>query len=336
MPVVKSKIISRKNLETRPEKLFRTLGLKEFYNKRNTIIINRACGGLGDILMHRMMFEDFKIAMPDVKIHFSCPKYYHDAVSDHPFVDQLVDCATLVKEDYLISYNTTTACGRMEMKMAPSSSPHRSDIWAEHCGIQLTKHDMHIHLKDEEKLNGLEIIEKHRDRNGPSVLIAPVSAMQNKNLLEHQLIGLINGARDRGLYPFVIHNNPIDIVMKHDVPMIIEKNLRNWMSIINQSNYVVSVDTSTFHCAGGMQKPLVGIFTFADGQVYGKYFDFFLVQKHRSIDPTWTCGPCYNWCQCPITQKNPKPCLTEISSEMILTQVDNMLAKWPMTDSIKE
>ena len=80
-----------------------------------------------------------------------------------------------------------------------------------------------------------------------------------------------------------------------------------------------------------MRKPLVGIFTFADGKVYGKHFDFFLVQRHRDDDPTWTCGPCYNWGMCPKTKRSPKPCLTELTADMMLEKADAMLEKWPNT-----
>lgn len=329
MPVVRSKIISRRAETKRPDKVYRTLSVKEFYNKRNKVLIIRGCGGLGDILMHRMMFEDFKRLMPDAEIHFACPRYYHDAVKDHPYIDRVIDIADVNKADYIVSYNTTTACGRYEMKLAPFSGDHRSDIWANHCGVYLTRHEMHIKLTDQEKETGKQILETHRDRSGPIVLVCPVSAMQNKNLLDHQLEGLINGLKDRGLCPIGMHNTPIPFFEKSGHPAILENHMRKWMGVINQADYVVSVDTSAFHCAGGMKKPLVGIFTFADGAVYGRYFDFFLVQRHRNDDPTWTCGPCYNWGNCPKTQANPKPCLTEITPEMILDRVDKMLARWP-------
>lgn len=334
MPVVRTKILSRKVEQGRPEKISRTVGLQEFYRNRNKILIIRGCGGLGDIFMHRMMFEDFKKTMPDAEIHFACPKYYHDALKDHPFIDKLLDSEHLDKSEYLISYNTTTACGRTEMRLAPFSGPHRSDIWSNHCGLTLTDHNMHINLSDSEKQRGREAIEQNRDRSGPSVVICPISAMINKNLLDHQLLGLVDGLRSRGCYPFGLHNHPIQTCVKNNIPCIDTTDLRLWMSVLNQADYVVSVDTAAFHCAGGMKKPMVGIFTFADGAVYGKYFDFFLVQKHRSSDPAWTCGPCYNWGVCPKTNKVPKPCLTEITSEMILAQVDKMLAKWPTSNSI--
>lgn len=332
MPVVRSKIVSRKNELLRPDKLLRSLSLKEFYERRNKILIIRAVGGLGDILMHRMIFEDFKRIMPDAEVHFACPRYYHDALSDHPFIDKLIASEEIddVRKDYVISYNTTTACGRTEMKLSPFSGPHRSDIWASHCGVILQNHNMHIQLSEEEKTRGKEILEAHRDRPGPIVLISPVSAMQNKNLLEHQIKGVVKGLHERDCCVIGLHNNPISTFLKNDIPQVLDRNLRNWMCVLNQADYVVSVDTAAFHCAGGMGKPLVGIFTFADGRVYGKYFDFELVQRHRDCDPTWTCGPCYNWGACTKTQSNPKPCLTEITPEMILEAVDKVMAKRPV------
>jgi|688.fasta_scaffold13122_12 ADP-heptose:LPS heptosyltransferase len=329
MSIVRKKIIGQRTEQVRPEKLVRTLSLKEFAEKRNKILIIRSVGGLGDIFMHRMMFEDFKKTMPDAELHFCCPKYYHDALIDHPYIDKLIDSNNFDRKDYLISYNTTTACGRTEMRYAPMSGPHRSDIWAEHCGLKLANHNMHISLTEDEKKIGRSLIEENRDIKGKTVAICPISAMANKNLLDDQLLGLISGCRDRGLAPFCLHNTPINLCYKNNIPLIVETKIRNWMAVLNQADYVVSVDTSAFHCAGGMGKPLVGIFTFADGLVYGKYFDFFLVQKHRQNDPCWTCGPCYNWGNCSKSNKNLKPCLTEITSEMIMERVDNMLQKWP-------
>lgn len=333
MPVVRSKIVSRRVQELRPEKLLRTMSLKDFYDKRNKVLVLRSVGGLGDIFMHRMMFEDFKRLMPDCELHFACPKYYHDALRDHPFIDRLLDVSEVNRDDYIASYNTTTACGRTEMKLAPFSGPHRSDIWAGHCGVLLTKHNMHINLTEEEKAEGKRMIEEHRDREGPCVLIAPVSAMANKNLTEGQTKGLVTGLRDMGLFPLGIHNEPIWNFLKNDFPAVATNKLRKWMGVIHQADYVISVDTAAFHCAGGMGKPLVGIFTFADGKVYGKYFDFFLVQKHREDDPCWDCGPCYNWGNCTKSKEPLKPCLTEITAEMILANVHRMLAKWPRINS---
>lgn len=329
MPVVKSKLVSRRTETPRPQKVRRNLGLKEYYQKRNKVLIIRGIGGLGDIFMHRMMFEDFKRIMPDAEIHFACPRYYHDALTDHPFIDKLLDLEEVQREDYIIIYNTTTACGREEMKLAPSAGPNRSDIWAAHCGVVLTRHNMHISLTDEERTIGKFLIEHNRDREGSAVCLAPVSAMQTKNFMDHQILGLTKLLREKGLYVFALHNTPIPICYKHDIPMLDETKIRRWMGIIHEADYVISVDTAAFHCAGGMGKPVVGVFTWANGDAYGKHY-----KKAQIVQ-----GPCplahrgcYNWPQCPVTEPL-KPCLTEITPEMVMNEVNTMLAKWPAKNS---
>jgi len=130
MPVVRSKLPVRNRIEyKRPEQAKPTIGIRDFYNKRKKVLIQRSVGGLGDILMHRMMFEDFKKLLPNAEVHFACPAMYHEAVIDHPFIDKVLDSNVVNYHDYIIHYNTTTACGRWEMKMAPMSGKHRSDIW---------------------------------------------------------------------------------------------------------------------------------------------------------------------------------------------------------------
>lgn len=319
-----SNVVMNRRLET---SMGKSMSLREYYDNRNTILIIRSIGGLGDILMHRMLFEDIKLLIPDCKIHFACPKLYHDAVIDHPYIDAVLDSETVDKYKYTISYNTSTICGRYELKVAPKSDLHRSDIWAKHCGYKLTRHNMHIMLTDEERSWARERLAQVRDREGPIVLFSPISAIENKNLTRLQMESLIKGLWDRGLCPVGLHLTPIIDLLNMDVPMISRVKIRQWMALIAESDYVISVDTSAFHCAGGLGKPLMGIFTWADGKTYGKYFDFVLVQKHRDDDKTW-CGPCYNWCVCPKSTSNPKPCLLEIDGDMLLRGVDTMLTKF--------
>ncbi len=301
------------------------LSIKEFFDKRDTILIVREVGGLGDILMHRMMFEDIKHIMPSSKLVFACPKQYLSAVEDHPFIDEAVDFKSIDVSDYIMSYNTTFICGRYEMKIAPYSDKNRSDIWANHCGYDLKNHKMHINLTENEKNFGKQKVDSFRKGDKPVVVISPLSAMMNKNLTLQHLNGLIDGLEKAGCTSFCIHTAPIKDA---NATTLCGLTVRQWMSVINAADYVVSVDTSTFHCAGGLGKPLTGIFTFADGKTYGKWYQFELVQKHRD-NGNWDCGPCYNWSLCPKTQNHPKPCLLEISVDMIMNGVYRMFDRWP-------
>lgn len=291
----------------------RSYSFKEIYDKRKHILIKRDRGGLGDILMHRMIFEDFKLLMPDVKITFACPKIYHPAVQDHPFIDFVEDCKTVDEDQFIVKYNTTGACRRYELMKAPFADKHRSDIWAEHCGVKLTRHDMNIKLTDEEK----EYARSQLDVGKETVLIAPISAMIAKNLEEHQCQPVIDELEGRGYHVVVIHDLPTSFRARS----IVDATLRQWMALINQADYIISVDTAAFHCAGGMGKKVVAVFGWADGLVYSKHYpNVSLVQKHRNYTPGWTCGPCYNFGDCVKTKGDVtrKPCITEITAEDIL------------------
>jgi ADP-heptose:LPS heptosyltransferase len=305
----------------------KSLSLKEFYDKKNKILIIRETGGLGDILMHRMMFEDIKLIIPDAYTVFALPAKYHDAVYDHPFIDEVVDSKTIDIHEYVVSYNTTSACTRYEMRMFPFSGKNRSDIWANHFGLKLTKHNMHIHLEDEYEQFGLDFVKDARKgHTGPAVCVAPITAMTVKNFTDEQLEGVVRGLRERGCFVYGTHTIPIPLLEKLEVPQFHSGSIRQWMGVISAADHVISMDSAAFHYAGGIGKPLVGIFTFADGKVYGKYYDFTLVQKHRD-NGDWDCGPCYNWAMCSKSNTVPKPCLLEITPDMILRSYDEMVRK---------
>ncbi len=315
------------------------LSVKEFYEKRLRLLILRQTGGLGDILMHRMMFEDFKLLAPDIKIVFACPITYWDAVKDHPYIDEIIDSNNCEAKDFIISYCTTTACGRYEHRISsqafdnpalPFQDKHRSDIWAEHCGVKLTRHNMHIKLTDDEILFGHKEIRRFNKTKFPTVIFCPMSAMEGKNLDRVQINGTIRELNKMGYYVACLHNFGISEL--EDAPLMTGYNIRQWMGILYAADFVLSVDTSAFHFAGGVGKPLTGIFSWCDGIVYGKYYKFELVQKHRSYDPCWTCGPCFNWSRC-TKDSSPdprKPCIKEVTVDDILNGAIRMFNRWPI------
>ena len=324
------KIVSRRVVRSEPLQKFRILNMREFYEKRNNILILRKVGGLGDIFMHRMMFEDFKLFMPDCQVHFACPFQYHAALTDHPFIDRILDSDAVDMNDYVVAYNTTFACGRYEMRLAPYSGLNRSDIWANHCGLKLTRHNMHINMTDDELERGRQLMAKVRDRAGPIVVVTPVSAMEGKNLTEGQLDGVVRGLHERGYCVIGLHNTPIMQFVKRNWPQLDGTSIREWMAVLHEADQVVSVDTAALHCRGGMHKPVIGVFTFADGLAYACHYPkAVIVQRHRRRDPTWTCGPCYNWTSCPKDRTNVrKPCLMELTPKMILDGFDEMVSKF--------
>ena len=301
--------------------------LEEFYNKRNHFLFYRSLGGLGDMLMHRMMFEDFKKDNPELKILFACPTQYHPALIDHPFLDGVLDYQEVSLTDYLMWVNTSSSCDRYESSIAPLSDKNRSDIWAWNCGVKLTNHNMHITMTDEELQFGKELVEKVRNREGPAIALCPVSAMVSKNLLPQQIKDLVNELHAMNYFVFGLHKKPIETLTELGVPTICDVKVREWMSVIHAADYVISVDTAALHLAGGIKKPLTGIFTWADGYTYTKHYPTVnVVQLHRDKHKELPCCPCYSYGNCPLAKGQIKPCLTMITHQMIMDQVIKMLS----------
>lgn len=296
--------------------------LKEFYEKRNKILIWHERGGLGDVLMQRMLFEDIKFYVPDAKITFACLPEYFDAVKDHPFIEDVIDSRTVNVKDFGVNFNTcVTIADKHEGKEAPCCERHRSDIWSEECcGFKLQNHNMHIKISEDIKEKSRKKLESYRINDGPLIIFCPISAMINKTLLNWQIEGIRDSLKDK-CNLIGLHKKNIN-----QIPCIFGCSLIEWMGYIDAADGIISVDTAAFHLAGGLKKPLVGIFTFINGVVYGQYFDFILVQKHRK-DGNWDCGPCFKFMSCPKCKTNPKPCLTELTIEEIINGIEKMLKK---------
>ena len=296
------------------------LSLRDFYERMNKILIVREIGGTGDILMQRMIFEDFKLIDPSIHITYACPPQFHSLVRGHPFIDEVASSKDIDRSKFNIIYDITCACSRYELTKAPFADLHRSDIWAKHCGVTLTKHNSYLQADEQSKEWARNEI---KDYKKPIVLLCPISAMIVKNLKESHISGIVNHLKDR-CSVLISHSHPINTF---GAKMVTGTSLSQLMGLIDSVDYVITVDTAQFHMAGMLKKPLTGIFTFCDGKVYGKYFNFELVQKHRD-NGDWDCGPCYNWGTCRKSNAIPKPCLTEITNEMIFNGIERMFKRW--------
>lgn len=302
--------------------------LKEFNERRNWVLVLRKTGGLGDVLMTRLIIEDIKLLHPDAKVAYACPQVYMSAVEDHPLIDRVLDHEKVNPDEYPVKCDITTVCGFTEQKNAPMPSEHRSDIWAEFAGLKLTRHNMHLNFKDGELENARKKAFQYRKDEKFTVAFAPYSAMRSKNLAPEQFGPVMEAVKEMGGYIYGLHSLPI---LNFEGPLLIGKNCREFMSMVAVADYVISVDSAAFHVAGGLDKPQVGIFSWADGKVYGKYYsNWELVQRHRD-NGDWDCGPCYVWGECPKVHHSQvrKPCITEITAEEIIESFKRLMNKYP-------
>ena len=128
--------------------------IKDFSTKRNKVLLFHDKGGLGDVLMHRMLLNDMKLHLPDVEFTVACLPEYKEATTDHPYIKDVVDSRNVNHNDYIVAFNTcVSVADRYENKNAPYYTDHRSDIWARYCGLELSDHDMKFQIDPKRKEN---------------------------------------------------------------------------------------------------------------------------------------------------------------------------------------
>jgi ADP-heptose:LPS heptosyltransferase len=298
--------------------------LREHYERKDSILIKRRVGGYGDILMQRMMFEDFSKNLPQLKFTYCCPEAYLPFASNHPFV-KTQPWEKTDERNYGAIYDISTACRVHESRHGIKNTEHRSDIWAKHCGVDLNNHKMH--LATDEKIDNFcrQHLAEYNPHNFKTILLALKSTSCEfgiaKSMTDDQIKDLINELKKRDFFVFTVHNEFLEVYEKNNVPQFVHVDQEMWKSFVNVSDFVISVDTATFHLAGGLNKKLVGIFSFTNGKIYGKYYNFTLVQRHFD-NGNWDCGPCYNMTDCPKSCELVKPCMTSLQTSEIIEALD--------------
>jgi ADP-heptose:LPS heptosyltransferase len=306
------------------------ISLKEHYHRRNRVLIKRREGGFGDLMMMRMIFEDFHITMPSVDLTIASVSPYCKVLKDHPFA-KLITMDDVNEREYGAIYDISTCCRSHECRLGPKNTKHRTDIWANHCGVELTRHEAHLTVPNVEDYRyALDYINTEKK---PSICFVPTSTNsdfgQGKSLTDQQTKDVLEKLRSMGFFVFSILGEHHPVFTEQSVPQYIGISIENWTGLISAADYVLTVDTASFHFAGCLKRPLISIFSFTDGKLYGKYYDHILVQKHRD-NGDWDCGPCYRVDLCEKEKEEPrKPCLTDLTVEQIIEGVKKAMLKWP-------
>ena len=317
------------NYKARTLPLPKTFTLREFWERRNIILIKRNVWAVGDFFMHRMVFEDIKKLNSEIQVHFACPAMFFPILQDHPFIDKLVDSEIIQINEYPVTYDNSNSCVDYENIHGGSCVVHRSDIWAGHCGLTLTNHNMHLTIDPHSKERAIKRISELNTENKPTILFSPYSTNASKNMTDYQIRILVNYLREKNCFVFAMHLHTSPILDELKVPIITNASMFDLVAFVNESDYIVTTDTAFYHIAGGLGKPLLGIFGYINGKIYGKYYQSEFIQKHKD-NGDWDCGPCgYHFHICPKPKKFDKhACIYEISPEMIRDGVDRMLARW--------
>lgn len=284
------------------------------------VLIKRAAGGIGDILMHRMLFKDLKKNFEDKELTLAIPEQYIPLVVDHPYIDRIISIDEIHKNRYGKTFNTLGKAGAYEFAQMPFVNKHRSDIWANYLGIELTEHEGYLTFTPDELSFADDFIDSF---NGDlNVGIAPITAHPSKDISKRKIKKIISRLDRAGCRCFVFNDKPLGFRDSVDVNL----DLRHWMAVTAKMDVVVTLATSMFHLANLLHKPTVAIFGVEDLSVFGKYFPEMVAVQRSREEPDWPFCPCWNSRDCKLRESDmrdsyPPECLKSITAKEVYEKV---------------
>lgn len=330
------KLLVRKKQPPKP------ISLKEHYERRHRILIKRICGGFGDTLIVRMMLEDFTTAFPGAEVAFTCPNHFIDLAKFHPFA-KAIPLGDIDENQYGVVYDISSACRTHELRHGPRNTSNRSDIWAAHCGVLLTKHNMYLTPQPDALEQCKGVLQYHNKENKPTILLVTQSQHPGlraseddfgvgKSIDPDQLVGIVHGLREQGYYVYTAHSEKRAEYDRLGVDQFTSIQTQSWIALVALADYVITIDTAALHIAGGLNKPTVAIFTFTNANPYTRHYsNMELIQ-----------GPCpygFQGCftthlHCKKEKKDPFPCQVGINPSDILAAFDRLTKRFPLGMSL--
>jgi len=313
--------------------------LSTYFDQIKKILIIRRQGGAGDILMTRMLFYDIKKLCPNHQVDYAIPPNYWPLVQDHPYIDNVLNCNSVDTTNYGFVSDITNQCGRYETSTSPFVTKHRSDIWANHIGINLTQHEGHINFSNEEIQTARALLAKVNPKDVPVVVITPITAHSGKDIPLNVIEEVAKGVRSRGYFPLLTHSSAVEL---KEAYCLYDASLRQWMAAVSLCNIGITAATSAYCLLNLLHKPTVAVFGCEDLDVYAMHFpECTPVQRHRADRNGWDFCPCWCCWQCVYKTPGlyPPACLESITADEILFNFDKVtgvVAKDALHSNVKK
>lgn len=305
----------------------------DYAQRYSRVLIKRTIGGIGDILNHRMMFQDLKAAVPHADITFAVPRQWEPLIRDHPFIDHAEALDRIDESEYTFVYDTSNVAGRYEYGHLPNRTEgvdvdkHRSDIWAAGMGLELAHHEGFLRFTEKEKQGAARVVADSEP--GKRIAIATKTASLHKDWSMDRWQETITALATEGYSVYSFHAEKTAFKGCINVE---PGSLRHWMAAVAECDYVFTVATYTFCLANLLHKPTVAIFGCENLDVYGRWFpEMVAVQRHRDRHPEWQSCPCWDSISCEYNPdgKPPPACLRDISVKEVMKAWGDLLARDP-------
>lgn len=266
---------------------------KKKYGKR-PIIVARAMGGIGDLMMMTPGLRALKKKYPKRNIYFAIPRSFHALFKDNPYFELL----DIFDEDIryykkMVLYNLTDCpAGKVESMTFPRVKKNRIDIFAEAMGIgwwRLWRYGRRpvYAVTAEEEAWAREYLARLSVPVGEFIAIQPYAADTYKDYPHMEELALRLAEINKIV---IFHNQEFTGYIHNNILKITNYTLRKSIALLSLAKLLVSVDSAFMHIAASFELETIGIFGPTDGRVFTKnYKNCHHIQSSYCVN----CTPCW-------------------------------------------
>ncbi len=293
----------------------------ELQKARRPVLVTRAMGGIGDILMMTPGLAVLKKKYPEREIHFAIPKGFHGLLLGNTDVEvKDIHADVLHQDDYSLWYDLTRCpAARVESMTLPRVRANRIDIYAAAMGVKRKR------LAEVGRI--------------PRYMVTPEEQDWADNFLrEHGLVGKdvfgihLYSADSYKDYPHfeevarqLALKNPVllfhgETIQGFDIPNIIKVDshpLRRSIALVQRCRCFIAPDSGLLHAAAALHVPTVALFGPTCGKVFTRHYPHVRMLDARERFP---CVPCWRnqGIVCAVSGKVESVCMERLSPDAVL------------------
>jgi len=298
------------------------------YVRGNRILITRAMGGIGDLLMMTPGLHALKKKFPNKEIHLAIPQRYFQIFENNPDV-KLID----IEGDFFshVHYRkwfnfTDCPASRKESRTAPKVKKSRIDIFAKAMGIKgihLFNMDRNprYHISPDEHSFADDFFER---ANLNDEVVLGIQLHSEETYRDYpQMYNLVK-LLSKKFKILLFDGYRIDGYNFENVFKIDSLSLREAFAIAHKCDAIIAPDSSFVHFAAAFNIPTIALFGPIDGKVRTKnYPNCTYIDVRNELE----CLPCWRNenIPCKLTGMRNSACLESIPINKIVFELEKLL-----------
>jgi ADP-heptose:LPS heptosyltransferase len=319
-------------------KLYERLKSKLFERRAPRVLVTRAMGGIGDILMMTPGLRALSKKYPNAQIDFAIPKSFHSILERLPNVRLLdIDEDAINLHDYKRWINLTDCpAGRVENRQSPNVRRNRIEIFAKAMGIYKRRLINSVGLLPfyqtrNDELDWARVYLNQLNPNGrPVIGVQPYAADTYRNWpYMEQLVSELA----KNYFVLVFHHEPTQGFEYESVEKVVQP-LRKSIALASVCTKLIVLDSSFLHFSAALKVPTIAIIGAISGRLRTKSYPNVQLLAPRKKE--FPCYPCWRHEHkpCHLTNGRESICLRSISVDNVISKLKKTEGNLPQLDFI--